>query len=316
LGFLASSDIKLLVSSPMNGVERASVADHAELLESALDALGEGVALADMDGRLAFWNGAAEGITGWKAGEVVERRVRQVLDSLVVGGAPQWIRHSSRVVEDEHGSPIPMRHKLGHEFPVVAHVLELRDYLGIRIGTGVLFHPAEKIDALPIGETSRDSKVGESRMQLEERLARMHEDFRQEDSPLGVLWVAVDQGPELRRSHGARACQAMLETAERTLATGLKPAEEIGRWGDQEFLILSHERSAGALADHAQRLTGLARTAEFRWWGDRISLTVSIGAAQAEPGENLCALLERAQAGMLASIRAGGNHITAARRNR
>jgi hypothetical protein len=43
---------------------------------------------------------------------------------------------------------------------------------------------------------------------------------------------------------------------------------------------------------------------------------VSIGAAQAEPGENLCALLERAQAGMLASIRAGGNHITAARRNR
>jgi diguanylate cyclase (GGDEF)-like protein/PAS domain S-box-containing protein len=300
----------------MNAVERTSVADRAELLGSALDALGEGVALADMDGRVAFWNGAAEGISGWKSGEVVDRRVRQVLDCLVVGGAPQWIRYLSGALEDEHGTAIPMRHKLGHEFPVVAHVLELRDYLGIRIGTGVLFHPAEKIDALPVGETSSDSKIGESRMQLEERLARMHEDFRQEDAPLGVLWVAVDQGPELRRSHGSRACEAMLETVEKTLASGLKPAEEIGRWGDQDFLILSHERSATALADHAQRLTGLARTAEFRWWGDRISLTVSIGAAQAEPGENLCALLERAQAGMLASIRAGGNHITAARRNR
>lgn len=299
----------------MNGVERPSVADRAELLESALDALGEGVALADMDGRVAFWNSAAEGIAGWKAGEVVGCRVRQVLDALVVGGAPQWIQHSAAEVEGEHSSAVPMRHKLGHEFPIVAHVLVLRDCLGIRIGTGVLFHPAEKIDALPQGETSGDSKISQSRMQLEDRLARMHEDFGQENAHLGVLWVSVDQGPELQRSHGTQACEAMMETVERTLASGLKPAEEIGRWGDQEFLILSHERSAAALAAHAQVLTGLARTAEFRWWGDRISLTVSVGAAQAEPGEGLGGLLERAQSAVLASLRAGGNHITAARGN-
>jgi diguanylate cyclase (GGDEF)-like protein/PAS domain S-box-containing protein len=299
----------------MNSVEASSVADRAELLESALDALAEGVALADIDGQVAFWNNAAENIAGWKGGEVIGHGVRRVLDSLVVGGASQWTR-TDAAAKGEHGIAIHMRHKLGHEFPIVAHVLVLRDYLGTRVGTGVLFHPAEKIDALPPGETNRVSKVGESRMQLEDRLARMHEDFRQEDAPLGVLWVTVDQGPELRSSHGTQACEAMVERVERSLASGLKPAEEIGRWGDQDFLILSHERSAAALAGHAQVLTGLARTAEFRWWGDRISLTVSIGAAQAEPGESLCALLERAQAAMLASIRAGGNHFTAARGNR
>jgi PAS domain S-box-containing protein len=300
----------------MKSVERASVADRVELLESALDALAEGVALADMDGRVAFWNSTAENIAGWKGGEVIGRGVRQVLDSLVVGGASHWIRRTDAAAKGEHGSAIHMRHKLGHEFPIVAHVLVLRDYLGIRVGTGVLFHPAEKIDALPLGETNSGSKAGESRMQLEDRLGRMHEDFRQEGAPLGVLWVTVDQGPELRSSHGTQACEGMVETVERSLASGLKPAEEIGRWGDQDFLILSHERSAAALAGHAQVLTGLARTAEFRWWGDRISLTVSIGAAQAEPGESLCALLERAEAAMLASIRAGGNHFTAARGNR
>ena len=77
----------------------------------------------------------------------------------------------------------------------------------------------------------------------------------------------------------------MLEKVERTLASGLKPAEEIGRWGDDEFLVLSHERNAAMLAAHAQTLAGLARTTDFRWWGDRVSLTVSIGAAQAERGE-------------------------------
>jgi GGDEF domain-containing protein len=90
----------------------------------------------------------------------------------------------------------------------------------------------------------------------------------------------------------------------------LKPAEEIGRWGDDEFLILSHERSAAMLAAHAQTLAGVARTTEFRWWGDRLSLTVSIGAAQAERDETLNALLERAETAMAASSRAGGNRMT------
>jgi GGDEF domain-containing protein len=64
------------------------------------------------------------------------------------------------------------------------------------------------------------------------------------------------------------------------------------------------------LAIHAQGLAGLARTAEFRWWGDRVSLTVSIGAAQADLGETLAELLERARGAMSSSIQEGGNHIT------
>jgi GGDEF domain-containing protein len=106
----------------------------------------------------------------------------------------------------------------------------------------------------------------------------------------------------------------MFEKVERTLANGLKPAEEMGQWGDDEFLVLSHERTAESLAAHAQTLAGLARTTDFRWWGDRVSLTVSIGAAQAEQGESLAQLLERAQAAMLSSVHLGGNHITPAMR--
>ena len=49
-------------------------------------------------------------------------------------------------------------------------------------------------------------------------------------------------------------------------------------------------------------LGGLARTTDFRWWGDRISISVSIGAAQAEKGESLDRLLERAQSAMSASV--------------
>jgi diguanylate cyclase (GGDEF)-like protein len=108
----------------------------------------------------------------------------------------------------------------------------------------------------------------------------------------------------------------MLDKVEHALAKGLRPAEVVGRWGDGEFLVISHERTLEMLAAHAQVLAGLARTADFRWWGDRISLTVSIGAAQADPCETLAQLLERAQGAMTASLHAGGNHITSAARRR
>ncbi|WP_348264848.1 diguanylate cyclase [Telmatobacter sp. DSM 110680] len=287
------------------------MADRTELLESALDSLTEGVALADHDGNVVLWSRAAEIITGFAGGEVVGHSVRKVLNFLLADGAHPWVRHADEESARGRGSLVVAQHKVGHEIPLMARVLVLRDGLGGRIGTGVVFHPAESIDALPHGELDESSSIGESQAELEDRLATMHEDFLHSHIPLGVLWVTVDQARVFRRTHGVRACEAMLEKVERTLAAGLKPAEEIGRWGDDEFLVLSHERNTPMLAAHAQMLAGLSRTTEFRWWGDRASLTVSIGAAQAERGEPLANLLERAQAAMFASVRAGGNHITA-----
>jgi diguanylate cyclase (GGDEF)-like protein len=129
-----------------------------------------------------------------------------------------------------------------------------------------------------------------------------------------VLWIGVDQAQGLRKTHGSSACEAMLGKVQHALAQGLRPAEEAGRWGDDEFLIISHERTAEMLAAHAQALAGMARTADFRWWGDRVSITVSIGAAQAchDRNEGLAQLLESAQNAMESSIHAGGNCITSA----
>jgi len=106
----------------------------------------------------------------------------------------------------------------------------------------------------------------------------------------------------------------MMEKVRHAMGQGLRPAEEMGRWDDDEFLIVAHERSADMLTAHAQMLDGLARTADFRWWGDRVSITVSIGAAQAGPdaAETLVQLLKRAREAMEASSREGGNRVTAA----
>ena len=288
--------------------------DLMELLESALDSLPDGIALFGSEGEVMFWNHAAEAITGFACLEMLRRPIPEALAPLLLERARQGDAMCGAGPEVLRGSLIRARHKLGHEVQAMVRTLALRDALGGRIGTAAVFHPAESLDALPHGETDENHTVEASQAELEERLQCEYEDFARGGPPFGVLWISVDQAPGLRKTHGCSACEAMLDKVQKAIAQGLRPTEELGRWGDNDFLVICHERTPEMLATHAQVLAGLARTADFRWWGDRISLTVSIGGAQAEPGltETLAQLLKHAQEAMESSIHEGGNCITSA----
>lgn len=308
--------MKLARIVPMNSCDGIFMANRRELFEAVLDALTEGVAVADMEGRVAFWNRAAEVITGHPSSELVGQPARSALESLMVAGSRVRFAQGPSYPARGRGSLVHARHRLGHVFPALAQRLVLRDSLGARIGAGIIFRPVEYSDALPHGEIAGDSSTEEDQAEFADRLAALHEDFVRGGAALAVLWIRIDQARDLRGTHGAMACEAMLEKVQRVLSAGMVTAEEIGRWGDDEFLVLSHVGSAAMLAAHAQMLGGLARTTDFRWWGDRISISVSIGTAQAERGESLAHLLERAQSAMSASVHAGGNHNTFAPRGK
>lgn len=285
------------------------MADRTELLESALDSMQEGIALFGMGGEVAFWNQAASAATGYAHVEVIGRTLPRGLELL----EPECALQNSQK-ETRCGVLVKAKHKLGHEMQLIARALILRDAFGERIGIATVFHPAESLDALPHGTRRDGAAVSASQAEIEEHLRSEFDDCAGGGLPFGVLWIKVDQAEGLQKTHGAGACQEMLDKLEHALAIGLRPAEVLGRWGDDEFLIISHERTPEMLSAHARVLVGLARTADFKWWGDRVSLTVSIGAAQARnfSDETLAQLLERAQRAMETSIRAGGNCVTPA----
>ena len=291
--------------------------DRNELLEAAFDSVPEGVALVGTEGEVVLWNQAAQGITGYAAIDVLARPLPEGLEALLQDEDRNGEEALGRAAGDGRRALVRARHKLGHGVPVIARALVLRDGLGRRIGTAALFHPAESLDALPHGDSTEDMGADEGRAEFEERLQAEFDDFMRGGPPLSVLWIGVDQAAELRKTHGVGACHAMLDKVRRALVHGLRPAEEMSRWGDDEYLIVAHERSAEMLAAHARTLAGLARTADFRWWGDRVSLTVSIGAAQAgsDGAETLAQLLERAREAMETSSRTGGNRATIAAAN-
>jgi PAS domain S-box-containing protein len=70
------------------------MADRTQLLESALDSLTEGLALADRDGSVGVWNCAAEAITGFARAEIIGQGVRG-MRSLQLG-TWRWCRYATR----------------------------------------------------------------------------------------------------------------------------------------------------------------------------------------------------------------------------
>lgn len=282
-----------------------------ELLEAVLDSLPEGVWLMGEDHKVLFWNRAAETATGFSAMDLIGRDPPDALAPLISSEIPKDYLSEDGLALDRE-KVVRIYHKFGYPIHVETRMMVLRDELGGRIGMACIFRATENVQALPHGSYEGDEQADADRKRFEERLAATYKDFIDEGTPFGVLWISVDQAQALHRTHGDMAFRNMLAKIGCTLSLGLRPNEEMTRWGDGEFLVISHERTAEMLGLHAQTFVGLARTTDFQWWGDRVTLSVSVGAAQANRGESLCDLLDRAQRAVEVSSDAGGNQFARA----
>jgi GGDEF domain-containing protein len=303
------------------------MSDRTKMLEATLDLMDEGVAILDEQSNVLFWNKAATALTGHPPEDVVARRCpedlylvdeehqtragvglrtcrrsKPVKPASGFGWAYSTYSDLPRLSEaDSHGDDagnrplhaptlVSMSHRLGHSVPGMLRKVTLRNSRGEPAGAALLFYPVEEMDKLPHGESGEGAEIERSQADMEDRLDAAHHEWLTSRMPFGLLWITVDQAESLRKTHGHGACEAMLRTIEHTLLRQL-------------------------ILDHARRLAGLARTADFRWWGDRVGLTVSIGASQATEGDTLQSLLLRARRAMQASEYAGGNHATESRKD-
>ncbi len=146
-----------------------------------------------------------------------------------------------------------------------------------------------------------------NRLHLQELLTQSLQ-RRQPDQVVDVLFIDLDGFKEINDSLGHDAGDALLIAVAERLQFCLRHADQLARWGGDEFVILlaaHYEPDAGEnMAHHV--LTAL--NLPFRVAGHEVTITPSIGISSApDHGDDPYVLLRHADAAMYAAKRGGRN---------
>jgi diguanylate cyclase (GGDEF)-like protein/PAS domain S-box-containing protein len=291
--------------------------------EKLLDTLHDGVYFVNRERSITYWNEGAERLAGYSAGEAIGKgccdNILEHIDengkSLCSDGCPL-----TGVMQD--GQPrvaeFYLRHKLGHRLPVAVRVFPMRNSDGTMVGAVQVFSDStvkmkfeKRVNELE-QLAFRDGLTGlPNRRHIELKVEQGLQDHQRLGRLYGLLMFDVDRFKHVNDTHGHEVGDALLKAVGESVAHGLRPADIVGRWGGEEFLVLAPDVDAIALGDLAERCRVLIAQSSIATGSFRVSVTASIGATVLMAGDDAGSAIARADELMYESKRSGGDRTTA-----
>ncbi|TXC65297.1 GGDEF domain-containing protein [Piscinibacter aquaticus] len=143
---------------------------------------------------------------------------------------------------------------------------------------------------------------------LEEQAQRS----RRLGEPFSVLMLDADHFKTVNDVQGHAAGDRALQHLGTVLAAQMRDIDRVGRWGGEEFVVLLPGASLAQAREVAERLRERVQALPLRWQDRAVALTLSAGASQwSEAGDELSALLARADAALYRAKAAGRNRVEA-----
>jgi len=277
-----------------------------QIFRIVLESIQTGVYLVGRDGKILFWNNGAEQITGYRSHDVLGHTCRDnilshcnELDCVHCGAACPIIS----AIHDGRASEVQMffQHRSGHRLPVRVRVVPIRDRQGSVIGAAECF---DEHTFLPERASYQNNlaahgclDVSTGAMNHAFTLSHLRENvafFNEYHLPFGVVTLRVDQLPEFRAAHGQEAASALLNVVAQTVKHVLGAAGFLGRWTDDQFLVIVPNSSPPEVERIAANLQKVGSSSGIQWWGDFLSISATVGMAFMSPGDTAESLLERA----------------------
>jgi PAS domain S-box-containing protein len=285
---------------------------EARLFQSFCDAMSYGVCLVDLQGKIVYWNAAAESITGYLGAEVIGRAYRGDMlihcDGDRAGAEVQC--PITEVLRDGRpvGAELFLLHKGGHRTPIHILAFPLRDAMGEMKGVGEIFEPAPgKQDGSGCaGHSCREFETAtglpaeaESRKQLQSLLRS------NAASPSVLLLIEMPERHKILQHGGAALLHQAIRVLAKTVA-GLLPARHyVGCWSNWRLIAIVPECKPEILKALKSTLAGVGSSCAVKWWGDRLPVGMRAAACLVDSSRTPDALIQ----GLEQELRntAGGN---------
>ncbi len=124
--------------------------------------------------------------------------------------------------------------------------------------------------------------------------------------PVSVLLMDLDHFKLVNDRHGHPVGDAVLRRFADEITMNLRASDVQGRWGGEEFLVISPYLDLHAAVKLAEKLRLAVEAVQF---DADIRLTASIGVAAYHPGENVFDLVERADRALYRAKEMGRNQV-------
>ncbi|MGH9638289.1 MAG: GGDEF domain-containing protein, partial [Candidatus Angelobacter sp.] len=121
--------------------------------------------------------------------------------------------------------------------------------------------------------------------------------FAEYDLSFGILSIRIDDLERFRIAHGREAGDDILHVVAATMKRALASTGFLGRWNEDEFVVIVPNCTGADLNQAGESIQTSVSSSEIRWWGDLLSVTVSVGKAMVQAGDKVESLLERAERG-------------------
>ena len=128
--------------------------------------------------------------------------------------------------------------------------------------------------------------------------------------PFSLLMIDADRFKAINDSQGHAAGDRALQHLGTLLNAQMRDIDRVGRWGGEEFVVLLPGATLPQALEVAERLRERVQALPPRWQDEVLPLTLSIGLAQwGGAGDELAALLERADSALYRAKEAGRNRV-------
>ncbi|WP_416138755.1 diguanylate cyclase [Halomonas sp. HK25] len=131
--------------------------------------------------------------------------------------------------------------------------------------------------------------------------------------PCSLLLFDIDHFKHFNDTHGHAAGDKVLVAVTRAVQVELREADNMGRWGGEEFIVLATSTDQDGARVLAERLRRRVAALSL---GELGGVTISLGVTAAQPGDDRRRLVARADQAMYRAKAAGRNRIEVAQATR
>lgn len=273
---------------------------EAQLFRSCTDAMPYGVCMVDLNGKLIYWNTAAEEITGYLGHEVLGRTYRADLLIRCEGANAETEAQCPVMEVLLDGRPITaglfLRHKQGYRTLINVFAFPLRTSMGEMRGVGEILVPAHGKQENPAwpGRSDREFEIATGLPDLAESREYLQTLLHSRSaSSSALILIELSEQRALQQHGGTAMLQQALRTLAKTIA-GLLPWNHfVGCWTDWRLIATVPECKPESIETLKSKLAGVGSSCAVKWWGDRLVVGTHAAARLLDPSQTVDALIQR-----------------------